>query len=36
MNDILASAITTAIITPVGDRERLPRIFRFAVAVNLA
>ena len=37
MNDILASAITTAIITPVGDRERLAvRIFRFAVAVNLA
>jgi hypothetical protein len=37
MNDILASAITTAIITPVGDRVRLAvRIFRFAVAVNLA
>ena len=37
MNDILASAITTAVITPVGDRERLAaRIFRFAVAVNLA
>src|SRR6187397_1909736 len=37
MNDILASAITTATITPVGDRDRLAmRIFRFAVAVNLA
>ena len=37
MNEILASAITTAIITPASDRERLAvRIFRFAVAVNLA
>jgi len=37
MDNILASAITTAIITPVGDRQRLAgRIFLFAVAVNLA
>ena len=37
MNNVLASAITTATITPVGDRQRLAgRIFQFAVAVNLA
>jgi hypothetical protein len=37
MNNVLASTITTAVIRPVGDRQRLAeRIFRFALAVNLA
>jgi len=37
LNNALASAITTAVIAPASDRERLAgRIFRFAVAVNLA